>query len=130
MRTGDGKRLKQGFTIIELMVVMAILGLLVSLVAPRYFRHVDKARESVLKQNLYVTRDAIDKYHSDNGRYPESLQVLVEARYIRQLPEDPITGRADTWVIVPPKEGGKRAVFDIRSSAAGKGLDGKDYASW
>lgn len=130
MRSGSGRCKAFGFTIIELMVVMAILALLVGIVAPRYFQHLDQARESVLKQNLHITRDAIDKFFADRGRYPDSLQALVDARYLRQLPEDPITGRTDGWLLVAPKDATQGAVFDIRSTAQGKGLDGRAYASW
>lgn len=134
MRSGERSAIpatteQRGFTIVELIVVMAILGLLVSMVAPRYFQHVDRAREAALRQNLYVTRDAIDKYHADTGKYPASLQALVDARYIRTLPEDPMTGRSDTWVLIAPADASKGAVFDLRSGAKGRSLEGQDYAS-
>lgn len=123
-------RAHRGFTIIELMVVMAIVALLASVVAPRYFRHIDKARESVLHQNLFVVRDAIDKYYADTGKYPASLQALVDAKYLRALPEDPLTGRTDTWRIVAPANKELGNLYDLHSAAPGMASNGTAYASW
>ncbi|QKY11968.1 type II secretion system protein [Janthinobacterium lividum] len=120
----------RGFTLIELLVVMALIGMLLSLSVPRYFGNVDKAKESVLRQNLAQTRDAIDKYFGDNGRYPDSLDEIVARRYLRKLPVDPITDRSDSWVIVAPEKKDMGAVFDVRSGAAGRARDGSEYASW
>ncbi|AXA91102.1 type II secretion system protein [Massilia sp. YMA4] len=121
---------RNGFTLIELLVVMALISMLLSLSAPRYFGHVDKAKETVLRQNLAQLRDAIDKYFSDNGCYPDTLDELVERHYLRRVPVDPLTERADTWVIVPPQRERIGNLFDVHSGAAGKGSDGNDYASW
>jgi general secretion pathway protein G len=118
----------RGFTIIELLVVLAALGVLLSLAAPRYVDHVDRSRETVLRHNLKQVRDAIDRFHADRERYPQSLQELVEARYLRELPLDPITDRADSWVLVGA-EGGT-GLRDIRSGAAGKTREGVAYAGW
>lgn len=123
-------RRKRGFTLIELLVVMALIGMLLSLSVPRYFGNVDKARESVLRQNLAQTRDAIDKYFGDNGRYPDSLDEIVARRYLRKMPVDPITDRSDTWIIVEPEKKELGKVFDIQSGAPGRARDGSDYASW
>ncbi|MEX0139521.1 prepilin-type N-terminal cleavage/methylation domain-containing protein [Massilia sp. LMS1-1-1.1] len=120
----------RGFTLIELLVVMALIGMLLSLSVPRYFGNIDKAKESVLRQNLAQTRDAIDKYFGDNGRYPDSLDEIVARRYLRKLPVDPITDRSDSWVIVAPEKKDMGAVFDVRSGAAGRARDGSEYASW
>lgn len=120
----------RGFTLIELLVVMALIGMLLSLSVPRYFGNVDKAKESVLRQNLAQTRDAIDKYFGDNGRYPDSLDEIVARRYLRKLPVDPITDRSDSWVIVAPGKKDMGVVFDVRSGAAGRARDGSEYASW
>lgn len=119
-----------GFTLIELLVVMAVLALLLSVAIPRYFGHVDKAKESVLRQNLAQLRTAIDQHFGDLGRYPESLDDVVNKNYLRKIPQDPLTERADTWVLVSPpnKQAGK--VFDVRSGAPGKSRDGSEYASW
>jgi general secretion pathway protein G len=91
---------------------------------------VDKSKEVVLKENLYVTRDAIGKYYSDRGKYPESLEALATEKYLRGLPVDPVTESAATWVIVPPQEPGKGAVYDVKSGAQGKASDGTLYSDW
>jgi general secretion pathway protein G len=123
---------RRGFTLIELIVVMAIIALLVSIVAPRYYRTVDKARDASLKTTLNVVRDAIDKYAADRDKYPESLDELVTRGYLRQLPEDPITGQKDSWQMLPPAASAvmKGRVADVRSGAAGQGQDGTPYSSW
>jgi general secretion pathway protein G len=123
--------MRRGFTVIELLVVLAAIGLLLSVAAPRYIAHLDHARDTVLRQNLRGVREAIDKFYGDQGRYPATLEELVTKRYLRALPEDPITQRSDSWVIVPPNNGGAGAgVYDLRSGAAGKSQDGTPYASW
>lgn len=122
--------LRRGFTLIELLVVMALIGMLLSLSVPRYFGNVDKAKESVLRQNLAQTRDAIDKYFGDNGHYPDSLEEIVARHYLRKMPVDPITDRLDSWIIVAPEKKDMGAVFDIRSGAAGRARDGSEYATW
>lgn len=126
MPHGDRRR---GFTLIELLVVLAVLAVLVSLVAPRYVERVDDAREAVLRHNLLGLRTSIDQFYRDKGRYPATLQELVTERYIRAVPQDPITQRADSWKVVPPSSG-QQAVFDVRSGAAGQGSNGVDYAAW
>lgn len=112
------------------MVVMAIIALLLSLALPRYFNHLENSRETILRQDLAVMRDAIDKFHGDRGRYPESLDELVNARYLRALPVDPLTERADTWQILAPEGDEAGAVYDIRSGAPGASRDGSAYADW
>jgi general secretion pathway protein G len=124
------KQAKRGFTLVELMVVMAIIALLLSLALPRYFNHLETARETILKQDLAVMRDAIDKYHGDRGRYPDSLDELVSERYLRALPVDPITERADTWQVVAPSGDETGAMYDIKSGAPGTARDGSPYADW
>lgn len=120
-----------GFTLIELIVVLAILALLLTIAIPRYFAHVEHAKEATLKQDLNIMREAIDKFHGDKGRYPETLEELVTMRYIRGVPTDPITESASTWKVVPPTDTeAKGAVYDIKSGAEGNGLDGKPYADW
>jgi len=119
----------RGFTIIELIVVMTVLALLLTIAAPRYLQHIDAAKEAALQENLHVLRDAIDKFYSDRGAYPATLQDLVEQRYLRNLPVDPVTERLDTWVLIAPKGSG-RGVFDVKSGAKGAARDGSLFASW
>ena len=121
---------RRGFTLIELLVVMAIIALLLALAWPRYFGHIDKSREVILKQDLAVMRDAIDKYHGDKGRYPESLDELVSAHYLRAVPIDPITEAPNAWVIVPPPADETGAVYDVKSSAPGTAKDGSAFNAW
>lgn len=121
---------RSGFTLIELVVVMAIVALLLTLAAPRYFHSIDRSKEAVLRSNLAMTRDALDKYYGDTGRYPDELATLVTAKYLRSLPLDPITESASTWTLVPPEASEKGGVFDIRSGAPGNGADGTPYSEW
>ena len=120
----------RGFTLIELLVVMAIVGLLVSVAAPRYFQSVERAKENTLRTSLRVMRDAIDQYLADRGRYPDDLTELTRRRYLRAVPADPLTGRADGWVLLAPPTEADGAMADVRSGAAGRGLDGSLYADW
>lgn len=126
---GKFKRKVKGFTLVELLVVMAIISLLLALAIPRYFHSVDMSKEAVLKQNLSTTRDAIDKFYGDQGRYPADLQELVTKKYLRTLPVDPIAESDATWQIVPP-ENESGGVYDLHSSADGKGSDNKPYSEW
>lgn len=118
-----------GFTLIELLVVLAIIAALLTLVSPNYFRHLGKAKETVLKENLLQTRDAIDKFVADTGKYPNDLQALVSGHYLRSLPLDPITDKTDSWQIIAP-EPGQDGVADIKSGAQGKAQDGTGYQDW
>jgi general secretion pathway protein G len=119
-----------GFTLIELLVVMAVIGLLLSIAAPRYVHQVDRSRDVVLRHNLDSLRQAIDQYHSDKATYPRALQDLVDARYLRVVPTDPITERADTWIMVVPAGEPGPAWYDVHSGARGAGVDGTTYATW
>jgi len=131
MRTHPAGRLS-GFTLIELIVVLAIIALLVSIVAPRYHHTVDRARDASLRTSLNVVRDAIDKFTADRDRYPDSLDELVARGYLRQLPQDPVTGLRDSWQMLPPAASSvmKGKVADVRSGATGRGEDGTPYNSW
>jgi general secretion pathway protein G len=120
----------RGFTLIELLVALAIIALLISIVVPRYFGTISRAEETVLKENLRTLRDAIDKHYADTGRYPDSLEQLATKRYVRSIPEDPVTQSVSTWTLVPPDDPKKGAVYDVRSGAKGTGRDGKPYEQW
>lgn len=128
VRMGGGRGL--GFTLIELLVVLAVLAILAGITAPLYLDRVADARETTLRHNLVGLREAIDQFYRDKGRYPKALDELVEARYVRRIPEDPITGRNDTWQLVPAREGQAQAVFDVKSGATGRARDGSVYAQW
>ncbi|WP_417615461.1 type II secretion system protein [Oceanisphaera sp.] len=117
-----------GFTLIELLVVMGIIAMLLTVAGPRYFTSLEKAKETTLRQSLSVMREALDQYYGDSGRYPDSLEQLVEQRYLRKVPQDPIIERSDSWVIVPPPDG--NGVGDIKSGAPGQARDGSRYAQW
>ena len=120
----------RGFTLIELMVVMAIVATLLTIAVPRYFGSLERSKEAVLKENLYQMRDAISKYYADKGRYPESLDSLATDKYLRQVPLDPITESAKTWVALAPEDPLKQGVADVKSGAQGKASDGTEYANW
>jgi general secretion pathway protein G len=126
---GDGGR-TTGFTVIELLVVLTAIGLLLAVAAPRYVQHIDQAREVALKQDLRTLREAIDKFYTDQARYPANLDELVARRYLRGVPVDPITERSDSWLIVAPTSAVAGAVFDVRSGAKGNARDGSAYATW
>lgn len=118
MRTGDGRRTAprgraaRGFTLIELVVVMALIGLLLSMAMPRYMDALDRGREKVLAHNIAELREAIDRYHGDRGVYPDRLQDLVDRRYLRALPVNPMTERVD-WVVQAPPAGQQGQVYDV-----------------
>lgn len=118
--------MQRGFTLIELLVVMAIIATLLTIATPRYFSHLERARESALHETLAVVRDAIDKFHGDTGRYPTELEELVSKRYLRKLPLDPVSESAETWVIVPPPNE-LSGVWDLKSGAGG---EAKPYAQY
>lgn len=121
------RRVSRGFTLIEMLVVMAVVALLLSIAVPRYFNSLDRSKESALRQNLKVMRDGIDKFYTDQGRYPESLDELVQKRYFRALPIDPITESDKTWIGVPSTEVEKKGISDVKSGAPGEASDGKPF---
>jgi general secretion pathway protein G len=124
------RRRHSGFTLIELMVVMVIVAMLLALAAPRYFGSLQKSKETALRQTLSVTRDALDKFYSDKGKYPDSLDALVSTRYLRSLPIDPLLDSASNWLLVAPDDPAKGALSDIHSSAEGLGRDGTVIREW
>lgn len=120
----------KGFTLIELLVVLGIVALMLTLAVPRYFPSIDKSREIVLADNLRNMRAVIDQYYGDTGRYPDTLDQLVEKKYLRALPIDPITESSGSWVIQAPDDGSKGGVYNIRSGAPGNDRGGKPYSEW
>jgi general secretion pathway protein G len=125
-----GERRQCGFTLIELLVVMTIIGMLLTLAAPRYFRTVQRSKETVLRHDLSALRDCIDKYYGDLGQYPEALATLVDKRYIRSVPVDPITKSAATWLLVPSEDPDHPGVRDVHSGSPELASDGTPFVSW
>lgn len=115
---------------IELLVTLAILGLLVALAAPRYFGNMDKAKEDVLREDLYLMRDSIDKFYSDRNRYPATLDELVTEHYLRKVPVDPFTQSAKSWVPVVAADPAQGVVADVRSGAPNTARDGTWLKDW
>ena len=126
---------EDGFTLIELMIVMSLIVILASIGLAIYTNSVTKAKESVLKEDLFRMRDAIDQYYSDKAKYPSSLQDLVSEKYLRSIPVDPFTNSADTWREVPAEPDPTNptiqpGVYDVRSGSELKALDGTNYSDW
>jgi general secretion pathway protein G len=124
-----------GFTLIELLVVVAIIGILSGVVVGQYQRSIRKAKEAVLKENLFTTRNAINQYFADKGKYPVDLNALVEDHYLRAMPIDPITESSDTWEIIPAELDEadislEPGMADLRSGAPGTGLNGTPFSEW
>src|SRR4030095_17057146 len=125
---------QKGYTLIELLIVLAIIGLLVSVALPRFREAHQRAKEAVLKENLFTLRQTIDQYHHDKGKYPSSISALVQEGYLRKMPMDPIAQSDSSWIEVPEELGDNPAptaqagIWDVKSGATGKTLDGKDYS--
>lgn len=124
-----------GFTLIELLIIMSVIGILFAIAAPNYKNSLIKARESVLMEDLFQMRSAIDAYYADNGRYPDSLEDLQEGKYLRTIPRDPFTRSSGTWITIPPafSSSGELAegqVFDVRSGSDLISLGGTPYRDW
>ncbi len=115
MRIARTHRVPGGFTLIELMVVMVLIAVLLTIAVPRYFGTIDNGKASVQRQNIAAIRDAIDKYYGDLGKYPDVLQDLVDKKYLREVPVDPLTDKRD-WIPVPPADTSLTGVYDIQSA--------------
>ena len=124
-----------GFTLIELLVVTVLIVVLASLALVGYQNSIVRAREAVLKEDLFRLRDAIDQFYADKNKWPQSLQDLVTDGYVREVPKDPITDSADTWQTVPAEPdpanpSSEPGVFDVKSGSDRTALDGTPYAEW
>jgi general secretion pathway protein G len=141
MRSGSAKR-AGGFTLLELIVVIAIIGILATIAIPSLRSAPRRAQEAVLKTDLRTMRDCIDQYYGDKGHFPPSLEALVEEGYLRALPIDPMTKSAETWVAVfeeggedggaetEQPEGGEPGIMDVKSGSEKLSLDGTPYSEW
>jgi general secretion pathway protein G len=134
MRAGLRYR-SDGFTLIELLVVISLIIVLASIGMVQYATSVTRAKEAVLKEDLFRLRDAIDQYYADKSKYPASLEALVSEKYLRQVPVDPITNRTDSWQTVmaepdPLNPTAESGIYDIKSGAEGTALDGTNYSNW
>ena len=125
-----GIRAFRGFTLIELLVVMSIIALLLTVALPRYFGSLDKSKDVALKENLQVLRVTLDKFYADKGRYPARLDELVEQKYLRGVPMDPVTESASTWILVDAEDEGPQGIADVKSGAQGMSVEGVPYASY
>lgn len=123
------RRLRSGFTLIEVLIVMAIVALLLTIALPRYFGSLDKSKDVALQENLKVLRVTLDYFYADKGRYPDTLDELVEQKYLRAVPVDPITESARTWILIPGNEADTQGIADLRSGAPGLANDGRAYES-
>jgi general secretion pathway protein G len=121
---------RRGFTLLELLVVMAIIATLLTIAVPRYFLSLERSKEAVLRQDLATMRESIDRFYGDTGHYPQNLAELVERRYMRAIPVDPMLRAADKWVVVNAEDPDDNGVKDVRSGAEGKGEGGIPYAAW
>lgn len=124
------RKTSRGFTLIEMLVVMAIIALLLTIALPRYFGSLEKSKDIALQENLKVIRITLDKFYADKGRYPDNLQELVEFKYLRSVPIDPVTESGSTWILLTPKEAELKGIVDVKSGAQGLSKDGRSYESF
>ena len=120
----------RGFTLIEVLVTMAIVAMVLTLAVPRYFGNVDRVREDVLREDLHVMRDAIDKFYADKNHYPAELGELVTEKYLRAIPVDPFTKSAGTWQVVQPEDETMGIVASVKSGAQDTARDGTKVRDW
>lgn len=121
---------QKGFTLIELIIVMTIIGILLTIAQPTYKSSIIRAKETVLKENLFAMRSAIDQYYADNGVYPPTLDELVTKGYLRNIPRDPFTNSNTTWILVTPPRPEETGIYDIKSGSNERSLTGTPYSDW
>ena len=121
----------KGFTLIELLIVMSIIAILATIAQPSFKQAIIKARESVLKEDLFILRDVIDQYYADKGKYPPAMDDLVGEGYIRGIPRDPFTNSADTWqLIYNSEQEEEQGIYDVHSGSDMVAVDGTAYNEW
>lgn len=123
------RALTGGFTLIEMLIVMAILALLLTIALPRYFGSLEKSKDVALQENLRVLRLSLDRYYADKGRYPQTLEELVEHRYLKAVPIDPVTESSRSWIPIPARNADAAGISDIKSGAPGANKEGRAYES-
>jgi general secretion pathway protein G len=129
------ERVKNGFTLVELLIVISLISILAAMAVVQYRNSIQSGKEAVLKTNLFRMRDAIDQYYADKGKYPSALDTLVSDGYLRQIPEDPITKSRDSWQTVPAEPdpsnpSAEPGIYDVKSGAQGTAMDGSNFADW
>jgi general secretion pathway protein G len=129
------RRRESGFTLVELMIVMLIIGVLAAVAVPTFIQSIRNAREAALKEDLHVMRDAIDSYTMDKNKAPQSLDDLVQSGYLKKIPEDPMTHSSDTWVTASDDtysdlDQTEAGINDVHSGSDAQGTDGQAYSSW
>jgi len=135
MQSGNRRLLRRGYTLIEIMIVMAIISIIVSIAVPVYQKSLIRAKEAVLKNNLFTLRTVIDEFTYDKQKAPQSLTDLVNEGYLRAVPVDPMTGSADSWRVVMEDaltsvNQTEPGIFDVRSGSDNKSLEGTLYSEW
>lgn len=129
------RRDADGWTLLELVVVMALIIVLASMAVTQHRHAVTRMKEAVLKENLFRMRDVIDQYYADKNKYPTDLEALVSDQYMREVPKDPITGSSGTWQTVPApadpaNPSAEAGIYDVKSGSGDTALDGTQYADW